>query len=190
MSGTQQSLPPFHQLATSSGVLSDAEIDALIAEHEPQLFESILGRGQTDPKIRRSRTAFLKNEGSHRWLYQRIWEAVVECNRLFFHVDISGIEGNIQLARYDSSDAGFYDWHTDFADVAPLRKISVSVQLSRSEDYEGGDLQFLFREKPFVMDRTRGTFVAFPSFTLHRVTPVTRGTRWSLVAWIKGPRWR
>jgi PKHD-type hydroxylase len=39
------------------------------------------------------------------------------------------------------------------------------------------------------MDRTRGAFIAFPNFLLHRVTPVTRGTRWSLVAWIMGPRW-
>ena len=55
-------------------------------------------------------------------------------------VDITGIEGNIQLARYDSSDQGFYDWHTDFAGYRPLRKISISIQLSRSEDYDGGEL--------------------------------------------------
>jgi PKHD-type hydroxylase len=40
------------------------------------------------------------------------------------------------------------------------------------------------------MDRTRGAFIAFPSFAVHRVSPVTRGTRWSLVAWITGSRWQ
>ncbi len=47
-----------------------------------------------------------------------------------------------------------------------------------------------YGEQPQRMDRRRGAFIAFPSFLLHRVTPVTRGTRWSLVAWILGPRWR
>jgi PKHD-type hydroxylase len=48
----------------------------------------------------------------------------------------------------------------------------------------------LFGNSPLKLDKTRGTFIAFPSFMLHRVTPVTRGTRWSLVAWILGTRWR
>ena len=45
-------------------------------------------------------------------------------------------------------------------------------------------------QEPQNVDRSRGAFIAFPSFMLHRVTPVTRGTRWSLVAWILGTRWR
>jgi PKHD-type hydroxylase len=43
---------------------------------------------------------------------------------------------------------------------------------------------------PQRLDRSRGAFIIFPSFMLHRVTPVTRGVRWSLVAWIHGKRWR
>ena len=91
---------------------------------------------------------------------------------------------------YDSSDRGFYNWHTDFAPIRPLRKLSISIQLSRSEDYEGGDLELMYGIEPQKLDRTRGAFIVFPSFMLHRVTPVTRGTRWSLVAWILGARWR
>ncbi|HUF73295.1 MAG TPA: 2OG-Fe(II) oxygenase [Gammaproteobacteria bacterium] len=94
------------------------------------------------------------------------------------------------IARYDSSDQGFYDWHTDFGDIAPRRTISITVQLSRPEDYDGGELELFFRSPPASMDRTRGAFIAFPSFAVHRVAPVTRGTRWSLVAWICGDRWR
>ena len=41
-----------------------------------------------------------------------------------------------------------------------------------------------------ALDKSRGAFITFPSFMLHRVTPVTRGTRWSLVAWVLGTRWR
>jgi predicted 2-oxoglutarate/Fe(II)-dependent dioxygenase YbiX len=64
------------------------------------------------------------------------------------------------------------------------------VQLSRPEDYDGGDLELFDSVSPNSVDKTRGTFVVFPSFKLHRVAPVTRGTRWSLVAWVLGDRWR
>ena len=186
----EQTLPPFQIVATTRGFFSEAEMDQLIAEHEPVLSEGKLGTGTTNAEIRRSQIFFLRNIDRYQWLYQRLWEAAQECNRRFFCVDIYGIEGNIQLARYSSTNQGFYSWHTDFADVAPLRKISISIQLSRPEDYEGGDLELLFQSQPHKLDKTRGTLIAFPSFALHRVTPVTRGTRWSLVAWVTGTRWR
>lgn len=183
-------LPPFEMFATARGFLSDAEIDRLIAEHAPLLKEGQLGAGGSNAAVRRSQVVFLGMEQKYKWLYERLLAGAQECNRLFFNVDISGVEGNIQLARYDSSDQGFYDWHTDFSGFRPLRKISISVQLARSEEYEGGELELLFANQTQRLDRAKGTFIAFPSFVLHRVTPVTRGTRWSLVAWILGDRWR
>ena len=186
----EQTLPFFQPFATAQGFLSDQEMDRLIAEHRPWLAEGRLGPGNTNPDIRRSQIVMLGAEPKYDWLYDRIWAAAQECNRQFFCVDIAGVEANIQLGRYDSSDRGFYNWHTDFAGQKPLRKISVSIQLSRAEDYEGGDLELMYGEQPARMDRRRGAFIAFPSFLLHRVTPVTRGTRWSLVAWIMGSRWR
>ena len=164
-------------------------MDALIDDHAQTLTQGRLGAGQNDASIRRSQIAFL-DKTQYAWLYRRLWETALELNRRFFCVDISGIEGNLQIARYDATDNGFYHWHTDFGDVAPGRKISISVQLSQSEDYEGGDLELLYREEPAKSERSRGALIAFPSFVLHRVTPVTRGTRWSLVGWITGARWR
>jgi PKHD-type hydroxylase len=186
----EKKLPPFEIVATAAGFLTDAEIDRLIGDHASLVEEAKLGAGQTHHAVRRSQVVFLGMEEKYRWLYERVWAAAQECNRLFFNVDIAAVEGNIQLARYDSSERGFYDWHTDFAGFRPLRKISISIQLSRPEDYEGGDLELLFASRPELLERARGTFIAFPSFVLHRVTPVTRGTRWSLVAWILGARWR
>lgn len=182
--------PLFQPFATAAGFLSDAEIDRLIAEHLPLLSEGRLGFGSTNSGIRRSQVVFLGVEERYRWLYERIWTAAQECNRLFFCVDIAGVEANVQLARYDSGNRGFYDWHTDFAGIAPRRKLSISIQLSRPEEYDGGELELLYGSEPQRLDRTRGTLIAFPSFMLHRVTPVTRGARWSLVAWIIGNRWR
>jgi predicted 2-oxoglutarate/Fe(II)-dependent dioxygenase YbiX len=186
----EQALPLFQPFATAQGFLSEQEMDRLIADHRPLLTEGRLGPGNTNAEIRRSKVVMLGAEQKYDWLYDRIWAAAQECNRQFFCVDLAGVEANIQLARYDSSDQGFYDWHTDFAGIRPLRKISVSIQLSGAEHYDGGDLELKYGTQPQAMDKARGAFIAFPSFLLHRVTPVTRGTRWSLVAWILGPRWR
>jgi predicted 2-oxoglutarate/Fe(II)-dependent dioxygenase YbiX len=186
----EQALPLFQPFATAQGFLSEQEMDRLIADHRPLLTEGRLGPGNTNAQIRRSKVVMLGAEQKYNWLYDRIWAAAQECNRQFFCVDLAGVEANIQLARYDSSDQGFYDWHTDFAGIRPLRKISVSIQLSGAEHYDGGDLELKYGTQPQAMDKARGAFIAFPSFLLHRVTPVTRGTRWSLVAWILGPRWR
>lgn len=188
--GPYNELPLFQPFATAAGFCSDAEIDRLIEEHVPLLAEGRLGFGNTNATVRRSQIVFLGLEERYRWLYERLWSAAQECNRLFFGVDIAGVEANVQLARYDSGNRGFYDWHTDFAGIAPRRKISISIQLSRPDDYDGGDLELMYGTEPQRLERTRGTLLAFPSFMLHRVTPVTRGTRWSLVAWILGARWR
>ena len=186
----EQELPLFQPFATAQTFLSAQEIDRLIADHAPAVSEGKLGFGDSNATIRRSQVVFLGAEAKYGWLYDRLWNAAQECNRLFFCVDIAGVETNVQLARYDSTERGFYDWHTDFAGISPLRKLSISIQLSSPEDYEGGDLELLYGTQPQKLDRGRGALIVFPSFMLHRVTPVTRGTRWSLVAWILGKRWR
>jgi predicted 2-oxoglutarate/Fe(II)-dependent dioxygenase YbiX len=187
----KQELPFFQPFATAEKILTEQEMDRLIADHAPLVSEGKLAIGNTDPSIRRSQVVYLGLEEKYRWLYDLLWAAAQECNRRFFCVDIAGVEANVQLARYESTNRGFYDWHTDFAGVKPLRKLSISIQLSNSEDYEGGDLEMMFGGmEPHKLDRNRGTFIVFPSFMMHRVTPVTRGTRWSLVAWILGTRWR
>ena len=185
-----KTLPEFQPFATAEGFLTDAEMDRLIADHAAVLAEAKLGAGGADSRVRRSQVVFFGRESRYQWLYERVWAVAQECNRRFFCVDIAGVEANIQLARYDSSDQGFYDWHTDFAGYRPLRKLSVSIQLSRPDDYEGGDLELQHLPRPTKLDKSRGSFIIFPSFMLHRVAPVTRGTRWSLVAWILGNRWR
>ena len=187
---TEKELALFQPYATAQNFLSVPEMDRLIAEHAPLVTEGQLSYGNRNSSLRRSQIAFLGPEQKHAWLYQRIWAAVQVCNPQYFDVDVVGVEPNVQVARYDSSDAGFYDWHFDFGPAKPERKLSISIQLSSSEDYEGGDLEMLFGKSPTTLDRTRGAFIIFPSFMLHRVTPVTRGTRWSLVAWIHGKRWR
>ena len=73
-----------------------------------------------------------------------------------------------------------------------IRKLSMSVSLSDSQEYNGGNLEFDFRaiskNKPWACKEinSKGSVVVFPSFLWHRVTPVTRGIRYSLVSWHTG----
>ena len=65
------------------------------------------------------------------------------------------------------------------------------VQLTDPSEYEGGNLELQWHEPPgFENLRKRGTIIVFPSFLKHRVTPVTRGIRHSMVSWMEGPKWR
>ena len=78
-----------------------------------------------------------------------------------------------------------------------VRKISMTVNLNDPQDYEGGNLKFDLgphfkgeRFKVFDDMRTRGSVIIFPSFMYHCVTPVTSGTRYSMVLWLLGKPWQ
>tara|TARA_B100000161_G_scaffold253091_1_gene213354 strand:- start:1250 stop:1837 length:588 start_codon:yes stop_codon:yes gene_type:complete len=104
-----------------------------------------------------------------------------------FDFNVTGLIERPQLLRYGEGSQG-YDWHSDIGNGdASTRKISVSIILN--SDYEGGDLAF-FSEGPKMMKAEAGVAVAFPSFMPHRVMPVTKGERWSLVAWFSGEPFR
>lgn len=106
-------------------------------------------------------------------------------------LDISGID-SVQLSQY--KDGGFYEAHHDAGigtenAFGVTRKLSVVLMLSEEDAYEGGDLVIKLN-KDFVVPRKRGTIVVFPSPTFHTVTPVTKGERFTAVAWTLGKPWR
>ena len=72
----------------------------------------------------------------------------------------------------------------------PVRKLSISVQLTNPEEYEGGELKLYFQDKGTVVDKTQGTLILFPSYVLHEVMPVTKGERNSLVTWVTGKQFK
>jgi PKHD-type hydroxylase len=63
----------------------------------------------------------------------------------------------------------------------------MTIQLSVSAEYEGGDLQFIINQNIITASQAKGTIVIFSSFILHRVTPITEGERRSIVGWVSGP---
>lgn len=111
-------------------------------------------------------------------------------NRDAFGVDAVMIP-EIQWTSYP--EGGKFDWHQDVvinSGYAYDRKLSITVQLSDSDEYEGGDFELSGVSFDKEKVREKGTIIVFPSFARHRVTPITKGTRKSLVAWVEGPEWR
>ena len=95
----------------------------------------------------------------------------------------------VKILRYENG--GKYKWHTDCgAKETSTRKLTAIVQLSDETNYEGGDLEFGITDDTgknnHKANKTRGSITIFPSFLSHRVTPITKGTRHSLITWMLG----
>jgi Rps23 Pro-64 3,4-dihydroxylase Tpa1-like proline 4-hydroxylase len=154
-----------------------------------QNFDDAITGGGLNRTIRDSEVSWIPR--TH-WINGIIWHYVWEANKNNFNYDIDGIHGQVQLTSYSPGE--YYQWHMDdmneFEDIGN-RKLSITIQLSDTEDYEGGQVQFLTSDnKPFFGPRSKGSIIVFDSRMKHRVLPVTKGVRKSLVAWIGGPSWR
>lgn len=125
-------------------------------------------------------------------IFSKIHDYISTANKdAGWNYDITGME-DVQIGKYQES--GHYCWH---ADIGPpceqnfQRKLSCSVQLSDENTYEGGDL--IFQDAggdKYTAPRKQGSIVVFPSTLRHKVTPVTSGTRFSAVAWMRGPAFK
>jgi len=142
-----------------------------------------------------------------RWIYKEIHPYIRQANRdagWNFEWDWSE---SCQFTKYGVGQ--YYGWHCDSWDVpynkpnepeshGKIRKLSVTISLNDPTEYEGGNLEFDFRNqvdwernkkkaiKSCEEIRPRGSIIVFPSFCWHRVAPVTSGTRYSLVIWNLG----
>lgn len=146
--------------------------------------------GQNDDAIRITRIARIAPAPETRMLFDRVAQVVRRLNEEVYRFDVRGLE-NLQYTVYHGAEGGHYAWHLDYAPDNPTpRKISLSIQLSDPAQYEGCDLQFQLSDQVAVAPRRRGAVISFPSFVLHRVTPIISGTRKVLVAWATGPDFR
>ena len=119
-------------------------------------------------------------------MYQQIEKTMKQTNGNHF-----GFEGMqiTEMAQYtEYPEGGFYDWHVDndlhCANEPPVRKISMTCLLSPEHEFEGGDLELVKEGQNVKLQQGQAVF--FASFIRHRVAPVTRGVRRSLVMWFGG----
>ncbi|NBP15838.1 2OG-Fe(II) oxygenase [bacterium] len=148
-------------------------------------------KGAVDTKLRRGDISWIKSSYiENQWVFKKLTDTVNVINDTFFNYDLKYIE-NLQFTMYNGENKDFYSKHIDMGyQTVNTRKLSFSLQLSDPNDYKGGDLVLHYQEKPIVLPKERGTCLFFPSYTLHQVTPVTKGTRYSLVGWVMGPRFK
>ncbi|MFC1672891.1 2OG-Fe(II) oxygenase [Pseudomonadota bacterium] len=143
--------------------------------------------GHFDQKVRQSTLAWLPEGDDFAWVDARMAQLVANANRQLFGFALDGFDEQLQLAAYGPGH--YYDWHIDRGQgcTAARRKLTISVQLTKPEDYVGGALEINADGHPFQAPRDQGTAVIFAATTLHRVMPVVSGLRHSLVAWTHGP---
>jgi PKHD-type hydroxylase len=168
------------------------QCDALVEYCNKQdLIEGAVVHGAiNEEQIRKSRIAFIPPTEFMVPYYQRLSAIVLSLNEQFFKFDLHGFGENLQFTEY-IAPSGKYNSHIDRAYGIAVRKLSITIQLTDEDTYEGGDLELIPQiENPHKMPRKRGTLIAFPSYQLHRVTPVTSGTRNSLVGWINGKQFK
>jgi|TARA_R100000482_G_scaffold119258_1_gene63784 PKHD-type hydroxylase len=168
-------------------------------------FASTLKKRQAftiDPKLgpvardewRKSKIIWL-NEN---WIYKELLKYISLANKNAGYNFVLKEAEPIQYTRYDSDN--YYHWHIDQtleSNKSDSRKMSICINLTDPDEFEGGD--FWVSKPHVVADKTekirldfmrkRGSAVVFPSFVFHRVAPVTKGTRHSLVCWVRGPLW-
>ena len=145
-------------------------------------------------EVRDSNIKWIPQNDDWFWLYEKLANMATEANNSLWKFDLHQIPEMIQYTEY-KAPAGHYDWHADIGPgLLSNRKVSITVQLSEPDEYEGGNLE-LFKggsmKGPFIeAERNAGCVFLFPSYMMHRVTPVTRGTRKSFVLWLGGGHYK
>jgi PKHD-type hydroxylase len=161
---------------------------------------------QPDEVIRNNTVCWLDESEETSWIYDKISNQIREINEQKYHFEIDALQ-KVQLTEYTSMNpevGQFYKSHIDSCITGwgiSQRKLSMTIQLTPADEYEGGDLLLFGDKNDMILDhpnflkniqqrREFGAAIIFPSFLEHEVTPVTKGTRHSLVAWMQGPNWK
>ena len=149
------------------------------------------GDGISNKDLRDSKVVgFPYGTEQNKFLHSLINKYIVMANAECFGFDLNGL-CEFQIAEYGSG--GHYDKHFDMRldNRSSVRKLGITIQLSESREYAGGDFVFSDDIGTPSQDiiKQQGTIIVFPSFIYHGVKPVTKGVRYSLVGWYEGNHW-
>ena len=160
---------------------------------EKNLMKAVVGkRKKMNLNIRDSYTHFLNED----WINKEIYFLVQKANKDIWNFNISFAE-HVQFTKYQLNQ--YYNWHSDdnHGFKNKDRKLSVIISLNDSKNYTGGDvllkdMSAVSENEVFKCDELKnaGTVIVFPSLVLHKVMPITSGTRYSLVNWIVGDKFK
>lgn len=179
---------------TWRGLFSPAQLDMLERYCDGLPPEPARLTGNANSTIRTTQVAWVHRNAETEDLYLRMEAVVLRLNADLFHFELTGL-AIMQYAVYRQEEAGYFDWHNDYGRYRgdpgqEPRKITMSLQLSDGASYDGCDLEVRAAHPVDIAPRERGALMAFRANALHRVTPITRGVRKSLVIWARGPEFR
>lgn len=183
-----------HPHAHWDNVFSNDELSKIIEECEKHELERgfISSNGVQDQR-RISSLNFHKMNAENKWIFDRLNNLIDFINENFFGFNLSGYEF-FQFSTYKGEELGKYDTHidcvmgaVDHSNGGLHRKLSMSLLLN--DEFEGGDFE-IHIGKPLKIKIPKGRALFFPSFIPHAVSPVTEGTRKSLVLWVLGPKFK
>ena len=181
---------------------TEKELDDMCQYFSQQQVEQATVMSVDNPlnqEIRRSRVKFFCRDEFIFPIFDRLNGAIETINDRFYNFILNGYD-SFQYTEYHHDEKGEYNFHMDtcfgersFDEQFETRKLSVVMCLNRpGVDFEGG--QFYMNQGSeklaFEVEMKRGRIIFFPSFLIHRVAPVTKGVRKSLVAWVTGPKFR
>ena len=190
-----------HQYVYFDDVFSKDELEKIIELNSKiSLKDGDVSASDFDA-IRVSKITHQNPNKNNQWIFDRLNQFIMQVNLDIFNYDLTGYEF-YQYAEYDEKNAGHYEYHVDImfnglnlnfgVNNIETRKLSMTLLLNEPEiDFEGGE----FYVKLGADDENRvefkaGRIILFPSYILHKVTPVTKGIRKSLVVWVTGPKFR
>ena len=195
---------PFLEIIHTHSGLTNSEIEAIKnyykeSNHEIATTGNFTKENQ-DFSIRKSEVVWMTEDFNKQFgtfdIISKIYSKVDELNKSFFKFNLFDVEP-LQITRYDSSNRGFYEMHTDagFTQGNLVRKLSFVIQLSDPSEFEGGEFVYNNGVETVVNETCpqavqKGMIILFPSFLIHGVKPVTKGTRYSLVGWCNGERFK
>jgi PKHD-type hydroxylase len=186
------------QWAFNQSYYSKVDCEELVAkalEIEPTDPRIGFDNSQVNNEYRRSKLRWLyEDDARFRPVFDEFWKFAIQVNREWFGFNLTHLPP-LQFTEYKADYLGEYKSHQDVFWLNPTprhRKLSLVLQLSDPADYDGGDfvLESIDEYPPAEAIRQQGTFISFPSFVYHKATPVTRGTRYSLIGWFEGPKFQ
>jgi PKHD-type hydroxylase len=182
---------PDHEYAYWENGFSEDEVSRIRQYGDSLMWEKAsIGAGAMNEQLRKTQVSWISQNADTTWIYDKLGFIARQLNSQFFGFDLFGFHEDLQYTVYDGAGTR-YGWHRDKgATTQSPRKLSLVLQLSNPDEYDGGDLQLFLEEDPLTARKEKGIVYAFPSYVMHQVTPVTRGVRRSLVVWLVGPRFR
>lgn len=181
--------------ATWNDGFTTEQLDEIVSicDGYPKQEASVGTKGEVESTVRKTEVSWIDYNANTGFIYDGLGNIARQLNGQFFNLDIWGFQEHLQYTVYGNEES-HYTWHMDRgmsrnSGSAP-RKLSLVMQLSDPSEYEGGDLQIFTQAEPITIEKKRGLIVAFPSFVMHRVTPVTSGIRKTMVVWLTGPSFR